>query len=153
MLNGTAFERYGSILPWICTWIGLNNIEPLNPEGWFEEVHGFNRGNNIDNSIWMPYHSKGSFLWVPAPSVEDLLLSQLGEAVHKRANRLHVFICTKLMMPVWGRLLFKMADLVVYGPPEAKFWPSSMYESFVLGLFSPSSHTGIGGSGVHPKFW
>ena len=39
-------------------------------------------------------------------------------------------------MPVWRRLLFKMADLVLYSPPEATFWPSSMHEYFVVGFFS-----------------
>ena len=35
-LNETSFEHSVSLLPWICTYIGVNNIEPLNPEGWFE---------------------------------------------------------------------------------------------------------------------
>ena len=38
-LNKTAFERLVSLLPWLQTWIGVNNIEPLTPEGWFEEGH------------------------------------------------------------------------------------------------------------------
>ena len=50
----------------------------------------------------------------------DLVLRQLGEAVHKRTNRLHVFIFPNLMVLVWGRLIFKIADLVVYGPPGGR---------------------------------
>ena len=46
----------------------------------------------------------------------DLVLRQLGEAVHKLPNILHVFIFPKLMIPVRERLLFNMADLVVYVP-------------------------------------
>ena len=46
----------------------------------------------------------------------ELVLSKLGEAVHKQPNSLHVFICTKLMIPVWVSLLLKMTDLVIYGP-------------------------------------
>ena len=64
------------------------------------------------------------FLWTPAPSVADLVSRQLEEDVHKRPNSLHVFICHKLMMMVWGRLLFKMVDFVVYGPPGRNFWSS-----------------------------
>ena len=45
----------------------MNNIEPLTPEGFFEEVHGFKGGKNNDDSIWMPYHSKGTFFGAPAP--------------------------------------------------------------------------------------
>ena len=69
--------------------------------------------------------------------MSDLVLRQLWEAVHKRTNSLHVFICPKFMIPMYGRLLFKMDDLVVYVPPGEMFWPSSMHESFVPGFISP----------------
>ena len=46
----------------------------------------------------------------------NLVLRQLGKAVHKPPNILCVFICPKLMIPVWERRLFNMADLVVYVP-------------------------------------
>ena len=48
------------------------------------------------------------------------MLRKLGEAEHKRPNGLHVFIFPKLMIPVRERLLFNMADLVVYVPLEEK---------------------------------
>ena len=51
----------------------------------------------------------------------DLVLMQLGEAVHKRPNILYVYICPNMMVQVWGRLLFKVTDLVVYGPPGAHY--------------------------------
>ena len=47
-LNETSFENSVSFLPWIWTWIGVNNIEPLTPEGWFKEGHGFKGGKKID---------------------------------------------------------------------------------------------------------
>ena len=62
-----------SLFPCVWTRVGLNNIEPLNPEDWFQEGRGIRGGNNNGDGIWMPYHSKGSFLGVPAPSVEDLV--------------------------------------------------------------------------------
>ena len=34
------------------------------------------------------------------------------------------FICPKLIMPVWRRIIFNMADLMVYNPPGATFWAS-----------------------------
>ena len=58
-LNSTAFERSVSILPWVQTWIGVNNIETLSPEGWFEDDNGLKRGKKNENGIWIPYHSKG----------------------------------------------------------------------------------------------
>ena len=41
------------------------------------------------------------------------------------------------MMKMRGRLMFNMADLVVYVPPREMFWPSSMNELLVIGFFYP----------------
>ena len=54
---------------------------------------------------------------MPAPSVADLVLRQLWEAVSKLPNSLHVFILPKLIMPVWEIMMFKIDELVLYGPP------------------------------------
>ena len=35
-LNKTEFERSTTLLHWVQTWIGVNNIDPLTNEGWFE---------------------------------------------------------------------------------------------------------------------
>ena len=136
-LNKTAFERSVSLLPWVRTWIGVNNIEPLTCEGWFEEGNGFKGGKKNGDCIWMPYHSKGTFLWSPTLSVVDLVSSQLGEAVKKCPNSLHVFIFPKLMIPVWGRRLFKMDDLVVYGLPGATFVHPKCTSRLFLVFISP----------------
>ena len=51
-------DSYISLLPWVRTWIEVNNIVNLTPEGWFKEGHGFKRGKKNDDGIWMLYHSK-----------------------------------------------------------------------------------------------
>ena len=53
-LNETDFESSVLILPWVWTWIGVNNIEPLTTEVWFKECHGFKGGKKNDGGIWMP---------------------------------------------------------------------------------------------------
>ena len=68
-LNETDFEHSVSLLPWVQTWIGVNNFETLTPEGWFEEGHGLKGGKNNDYGIWLPYHYKGTFLGATTPSV------------------------------------------------------------------------------------
>ena len=44
------------------------------------------------------------------------------------------------MFPVWGRLMYKVDELVVYNPLGAKFWPTSMCKSFVLVFGFPLTH-------------
>ena len=95
---------------------------------------------------------EGNFLWAPTPSVTDLVLRKLEEAVHKWPNKFDVFIIPKLMMMVWGRLILNMYDLVVYIPQGAKFWPSLMHEYFVI-VFNLSFQTSLGGSGGYPRLW
>ena len=74
------------------------------------------------------------------------MLRKIGEAVRKWPNGLHVFIFPKIMIPMWGRLLFKVDDLVVYDSPGGKFWSFSMHKLFVLVFFFiHSSHIDLGG--------
>ena len=40
----------------------MNNIETFIPEVWFEEVRRMKVGKKNDDGIWMPYHSKGTFM-------------------------------------------------------------------------------------------
>ena len=77
-LNEITFESSPFMLAWLQTWIGVNNIEPLTPEGWFKECRLMKVGNKNYYGIWMPYHSKGHFLWAPASSVADLVFRILG---------------------------------------------------------------------------
>ena len=69
-----------------------------------------------------------ALLWATTPSVENLVSGKFGEAIQKWLKRLDVFIYPKIMMPVWGRLLLKVDDLVVSSPPGETFYPSSMHE-------------------------
>ena len=66
-LNETAFDRSASMLTWIQTCIGVNNIEKFTPEGWFEEGHGMKGVKNNNDGIWMPYNSKGNFFMIACP--------------------------------------------------------------------------------------
>ena len=70
--------------------------------------------------ICIPYHSKVSFGGVSPPAVDCILLRQLGEAVQKCPDSLHIFICTKMMLLLWGKLLYKVKYLVLYTPPGGR---------------------------------
>ena len=43
-LNETPFDHLAMMLPWVWTWIGVNHIEPLTTEGWFNAGHGIKGG-------------------------------------------------------------------------------------------------------------
>ena len=50
-LNNTAFDSSVSLFQWVQTLFWVNNIEPLTPEGWFEEGRVKKGGNNNDDGI------------------------------------------------------------------------------------------------------
>ena len=50
-------------------------------------------------------------------------------------QQIEFFICPKLMMQVWVRLMFNMDNFVVYSPSGGLFWPYLMQNSFVIGFF------------------
>jgi len=45
-----------------------------------------------------------------------------------------VFVCPKLMMPCWGRLLHNMDDVVMMVPVGPIFFPLSMHAPLAVGL-------------------
>ena len=77
-LNKTDFERYPTLLQWVNNWIGVNIIQPLTPDVWFEEGNVIRGGVKNRDGIWISHHSKGIFLWMPATAVADTLSRQLG---------------------------------------------------------------------------
>ena len=68
----------------------MNNIDHFTPDGWFEECHGIKGGKKNNNGIYMTYNLKVTFKLASVPSLEDLVLSQLGETVQKEPTSLHI---------------------------------------------------------------
>ena len=96
-------------------------------------------GRNNRYGLWILYHSKGNFLWAPPPEVIYIFFGQLRES-HKCPDSLHILICLKLMITLWGTLLYKVIKLFIYAPPPPQgviFWPTSMSNSFVIVFISP----------------
>ena len=60
-LNKTDFDRLALLLPWVQTWIGVNNTDPLKPEGWFKYGHGMKGRKKNDDGIFIPYLYKSNF--------------------------------------------------------------------------------------------
>ena len=65
------------------------------------------------NGIWIPYNVKGNFLCYLPPAVVDIVLIQLGGEFYKFPDNMHIFIFPKLMMTLWGSIMYKVADIVI----------------------------------------
>ena len=141
-LDRSAFDRSTSLLKWVRGWTSKLSLEPLSPEGWFEEGHGVSGGKKDTNGVWIPAHvSAGNlFLWAPPPAVADAALEQLLIATHKRTDLFHVVLVPRLMRPLWRRLFHKACDFVFKVEPTHLFWPASMHEPLWVGVVLPFTH-------------
>ena len=108
-LAHTAIERHPPLLDWVRTWTKLSKLEPLTPEGWYEEGHGITGGTLDSHKVWIPTHGDKNelFLWAPQPPVADAALEELLKARHKRTDTFHVVLIPRLMTPRWRRLFNK----------------------------------------------
>ena len=111
-LGQTALERHPPLLGWVRAWSDRPTLEPLTPEGWFEEGHGIKGGYLDKHKVWIPNHKDKNqmHLWAPQPAVADAALEELLKARHKRTDTFHIVLIPRLMTPRWRRLFNKACD-------------------------------------------
>jgi hypothetical protein len=141
-LDKSAVERAEDLLPWIRSWCGKPDIEPLTPEEWFEAGHGIVGGKQDKHNVWIPEHERpgNTHLWAPAPAIADAVLEELLKARHKRTDTFHVVVIPRLMAPRWRRLFHKAVDLSFVVDAGNAFWPSNMFEPLYVGVLFPFTH-------------
>ena len=140
-LARSAVERHPPLLEWVRAWTGRPTLEPLTPEGWFEEGHGIKGGYLDKHKVWIPNHEAKNqmHLWLPPPAVADAALEELLKARHKRTDTFHVIIIPRLMTPRWRRLFNKACDFTFAVSLGHPFWPDSMFEPLCVGILLPFS--------------
>ena len=95
-------------------------------------------GWNMYYDTWITYHFKGKLLWAPPPTVAELVLIDLGGGGgHKFTDILHIFIYPNLILTLWGRLLYKADDLVLYTPQAGEVW-AKINTIFFCNSFPPT---------------
>ena len=55
-LTRSAVERHSPLLEWVRAWTGRPTLQPLTPEGRFEEGHGIKGGYLDKHKVWIPNH-------------------------------------------------------------------------------------------------
>ena len=93
-LHKGAFEVSPSLLKWISSWaIDMGNeVEVLDPEGWFVRGHDVVGGTTNCDGVWIPSYRKGTMLWAPPPAAARQAVEELRQARHKRQDSFHVFV-------------------------------------------------------------
>ena len=141
-IGSPAHERSPKLLEWIQLWSGLGDrLKPLTPEGWQWEGHGLNPNdvwtNTDDIKFPIRDHSRDIYLWCPAPAIASVALEELRKSRHKRPDLIHIFVCPKLMTPLWRKHLLRTCCFSFYVDPGLAHWPDSMHESLLIAVYLP----------------
>ena len=81
------------ILSWLSGWLPSEELEVLEPEGWFTKGHEITGGLRNQDGIWIPEsRNHGIFLWTPAPTAAGVAVEELGLSRHKRTTLCHLFV-------------------------------------------------------------
>jgi hypothetical protein len=137
-LNRSVFDQSPPLLSWVQSWIPLPDIQPLSPEGWFQEGHGVQGGyyNSESEKAWVPKLTRTQwFLWAPPPAAAGAAIDQLSISRQKRPHLNHIFVCSCMLTHMWRKKLYKLADAVFELPAGLHpCWPRSMHEPLIIGL-------------------
>ena len=135
-LHLSALTRHPELEQWVSSWIGSDLIT-LTPTDWFSRGHDVIGGKVCEDGFWRPLEAAGAYLWTPPPAAADVALEQLRIARIKRQASTHVFVCPRLMTPIWLKQLHKAADLVFTVPAGVSCWPDAMFEPLLIGVVFP----------------
>lgn len=112
-LHKSAIDVQPNLELWIRSWLPFGDKAiMLKPEDWFERGHDIAGYAPNEDGISMPVTKKGTYIWAPPPAAADVAIQELRKARHKRQKSLHVFVCPRLMKPLWFKQVFKAADMI-----------------------------------------
>ena len=135
-LNRSTYDRHLKLFSWIQKWLDEDSWL-LSPEEWFEKGYDFCGSTKSPGGLCWPEIKNGKFIWAPPPAAADVAVEQLRVARLKRADSTHVFVCPKLLSPLWCRQLYKAADVVIEYNAGKEFWPTCMHEPLILAICFP----------------
>jgi hypothetical protein len=124
-LHRDPLERQSTLKLWVEDLVKGLGATFLQPEGWFEEGHGF-----------------GTYVWTPAPAAAEVVVEQLGRARLKRPESMHVVIVPRVMTGRWRRHMTRGTDLYFKMDWEG-VWPlSEQFEPLLIFVCLPfTSHS------------
>jgi hypothetical protein len=85
--------REARLKPWLESLLRGLGPEFLTSEGWFDEGQG-----------------RGTYVWTPAPAAGEVVVEQLGRALLKRPESMHIVVVPRIMAGRWRRHLTQGTD-------------------------------------------
>jgi hypothetical protein len=111
-------------------WLG-RMTETLALENWSDESGRNTKGGEMESTNLGNQTSSRESL------AALLALEELRKARIKHHNSMHVFVCPRLMTPMWLEQLHKAADILLSIPPGHAAWAAAMFKSLLTGILFP----------------
>lgn len=89
------------------------------------------------DGIQEPIIASGTYIWTPPPAAADVAVQELRKARHKRQKSTHVFVCPRLMKPLWLKQAFKGSDLIFDLKAGHPNWSSKQHEPLIVVVCFP----------------
>jgi hypothetical protein len=135
----SASVRHPALADYIRGVTGLDNLNPLLIDEWFDVGHGIVGGSRDKHQMWIPTHAPSAqvYWWDPPPVLADIALEEAMTACHKRSDAIHIFTIPRLYSPAWTRLFHKLSDFIVKLPVGSPHWPHGLHEPLFIGIALP----------------
>ena len=137
-LHLTALERAPAFRTWLSETVeGV--LEFLDPMDWFERGHDITGWvpPSTGGELGHPTLRAGTYVWTPPPAVANVALEELRTARHKRQASTHIFVCPRILTPLWLKQLYKCSDVVFFVKARSECWPEAMFKSLIIGISFP----------------
>ena len=137
-LHKSALDEQDNLECWIRSWIpNGKEAHVLKPEDWFVKGHDIAGYTTNLDGITIPVIKDGTYIWSPPPAAADVAIQELRKARHKRQDSYHVFVCPRLMKPLWFKQAYKAGDMVFDLKAGHPHWSSDRHEPLIVVLCFP----------------
>jgi hypothetical protein len=145
-----AIDRNHLITDWIKSLLGTD-AEFLTPDQWFSRGHSHHGGYYDTSGFWRVKKRPGKFVWPPPPAAAEVAVEEVRQALIKRRDCTHVFLCPRLLTPQWRQQLNKTCDLVLFMNAGSEIWQNEMYEPLTICVVFPFLRLDCGKSEEHQR--
>jgi hypothetical protein len=121
-LHLSALDRSPGLLAWILSWYRGQDLEVLEPDGWFADA--------LDRPM-------SHCLWTPAPAAADVAVEQLCYARLKRSWGTHIVVVPRLLTSRWRKQLTKTADVIFTIETGESYWDMNQHEPLLIAICLP----------------
>lgn len=134
-IHKSAIERRPQLVNWVKGW--ASDAVLLQREEWFERAHNIISYSRDANGVLILKYRKGTFIWSPAPAVDQVAIEQLRSTRNKWKNSTHIFVIPRLFTVLWRKQLYRVSGLIINLPFDDSIWPNSHHEPLCLGFIFP----------------